>query len=102
MESNHLGLIEMETLDFNDVVRFFQGVPLKDECPCCSQVSWEIPVVRGRDSRVVLNASGMSIGARDILQLKVSCNVCGYFRSHKVDVIKAWLENNPVADQSND
>lgn len=102
MESVPTGLVEMETLDFNDVVRFFQGVPLKDECPCCSQVSWEIPVVRGRDTRVVLKSSGMSIEARDVLELKVSCNVCGYFRSHKVDVIKAWLEKNPAAEPSND
>lgn len=84
-----------ETLDFNDVVRFFAGVPIKAECPACSSVSWEIPVAKDQSSRVLLNDSGFALGGKEILELKLSCNVCGFYRSHKAAIVKAWIEKNP-------
>lgn len=92
----------VETLKFNDVVRFFAGVVVKNECPTCSTVSWEIPVVKGRDSDVVLNHSGFTQDGRSILELKISCNTCGFYRAHKVDVIKGWIANNRSDAEASD
>lgn len=91
-----------ETLDFNDVVRFFAGIPIKDECPACSAVTWEIPVAKGHSSRVLLSDSGFALDGKEVLELKISCNTCGYYRSHKAAVIKAWLEKNPPNAGSSD
>lgn len=91
-----------ETLDFNDVVRFFAGVPIKDECPACSAASWEIPVAKGQSSRVILNDSGFLLNGKEILELKISCNTCGYYRSHKAAIIKEWIEKNPPSPGTGD
>lgn len=92
---NHENVTMDETLPFQDVIRFFDGLPVKSECPMCSASSWEIPVLKGKDDQVVLSESGHSIDQVPVLEVKICCNNCGFYRSHKVSVVKLWIANNP-------
>lgn len=86
---------ENETLLFRDVVRFLEGLPVKSECPMCSETSWEIPVIKGQDDQVVLSEAGLSMDQTSVLEVKICCNNCGFYRSHKGSIVKRWIANNP-------
>ena len=80
---------------FEDAVRFFKMVTNPGSCPMCSTISWSIPVLeKGRPISLVI--SGLQNNGLPQLELKVSCNKCGFYRGHNASLIQQWLLDNPV------
>lgn len=86
---------------FADAVRFFKSIEEAAKCPVCSAVSWEIPL-SAEGKPVTLLDSGFYLGDVPQLELKLSCNKCGFYRSHSAAVIRKWLADNPVKGDDTD
>lgn len=98
-------------LTFDDVMRFFEEKAIIRGCPSCASQSWTLQYSRLTDDTSLIFATNLlSIGtpfesnAGPAIQalpfgrpvLPLICNVCGYMKIHDYEVVKKWVEANPL------
>ena len=83
-------------LRYEEVVRFFQEFTLNKECQSCSAVAWVIPVDDiGGDGPVTLANTGIYKDGAPDKAILLCCQNCGFYRSHRAQIVREWLNKNP-------
>jgi len=91
--------IGSNTISFTDAVRFFRIVTNSGPCPMCSAVAWTIPVNQMNGPVSLVPSGNNDDSGSPVMELKLSCDVCGYFRSHNATIIRKWISENPADDE---
>lgn len=65
----------------------------------CESVTWSLPVLESHSPLSLSHSGLLAADGTPVLELKLLCNSCGFFRSHRASFIRKWLDANPQAQE---
>lgn len=85
---------------YDEAVRFLIVKTPNGKCFACGTDMWNISTKEESTDHCFLRKAGGTISGAPAYNLELECNNCGLIRTHRSEVMLAWLAMNPKTDDA--